>query len=115
MITDFIYYIFSILGSVLFTVLGYAFNVFLRLLPFIILLVAFIVVKVLIAKKFAKTAKMKGHKKVHAFAMCFWLGLPGYIYVTCLPDLKTEQLKTLASKILELGEESIPDESTIKH
>lgn len=111
MITDFILHVFSIIGSVLFILLGYAFNLFLRLIPLILLFSAFLTVRIILSKKFEKTAKMKGHIKVHAFAICFWLGLPGYIYVACLPDLKTARLKKIAKKLIELGEEEIPPET----
>ena len=45
-------------------------------------------------------AIQKGHgKEAHAFAMCFWLGIFGCLYVIALPDLK--QQKKL-NKIVEL-------------
>lgn len=40
-----------------------------------------------ISSKFNLIAQQKGHYDVHAFAMCFWLGLVGYLYVIALPDL----------------------------
>ena len=41
-----------------------------------------------IAKKFEKIAFQKGYnEEIHSFAMCFWLGLIGYLYVIALPDL----------------------------
>ena len=36
----------------------------------------------------------------HAFAMCFWLGIFGYIYVACLPDLKLQQLQDISEAII---------------
>ncbi|MBE6654826.1 MAG: hypothetical protein E7608_05150 [Ruminococcaceae bacterium] len=47
-----------------------------------------IYINILIASKFNAVAELKGHgKEVHAFAMCFWLGIIGYLYVISLPDL----------------------------
>ena len=43
-----------------------------------------------VAKKFEKIAEMKGYdEEIHSFAMCFWLGWIGYLYVIALPDLHT--------------------------
>ena len=61
-------------------------------------------VPILIAKKFELIAHYKGYHDVHAFAMCFWLGIIGYLYVIALPNKnheehismqQTEILKTL--------------------
>ena len=46
-----------------------------------------IIIHCIVAKKFNKIAQQKGHYDVHAFAMCFWLGIIGYLYVIALPDL----------------------------
>ena len=36
---------------------------------------------------------MKGYgTEIHSFAMCFWLGVIGCLYVIALPDLKREAL-----------------------
>ena len=47
-----------------------------------------LIIQIVVAKQFEKVAEMKGHdaEDVHAFAMCFWLGLIGWIYVAALPD-----------------------------
>ena len=40
-----------------------------------------------VAKKFEQIAFSKGQTKaVHAFEMCFWLGIVGYLYVIALPN-----------------------------
>ena len=42
----------------------------------------------LVAKKFESIAFEKGYTvEKHTFAMCFWLGIIGYIYVLALPNL----------------------------
>lgn len=62
--------------------------------------VVVIVIDVVIAKKMESVAALKGHgEEVHAFAMCFWLGIVGYIYVAALPD-KIQQEQN--QKIIEL-------------
>ncbi len=46
-----------------------------------------LVVQVAVAVKFSDIACEKGHgKESHSFAMCFWLGIIGYLYVIALPD-----------------------------
>lgn len=56
----------------------------------------------LISSKMESIAALKGHgTEVHAFAMCFWLGIIGYIYVAALPD-KIQQAQN--QKIIELLE-----------
>ena len=55
----------------------------------IILLVISLVVDYIVALKFEKIAFQKGYdKSIHSFAMCFWLGIVGYLYVIALPNLK---------------------------
>ena len=44
-----------------------------------------IVVNYIIARKFEAVAEMKGYQNIHAFALCFWLGMIGYVYVAALP------------------------------
>ena len=53
---------------------------------YIIAAIIFIVINFIIAKKFENVAYIKGHTDVHAFAVCFFLGIIGYIYVAALPD-----------------------------
>ncbi len=48
---------------------------------------AVLTVRYIVAKKFEEIAKQKGYgKEAHAFAMCFWLGVFGALYVIALPD-----------------------------
>ncbi len=52
-----------------------------------ILVIAYLIIAMIIAKKMEEVAALKGYgDDVHAFAMCFWLGIIGCIYVTALPD-----------------------------
>lgn len=71
---------------------------------FLILIIA-IVLNYNIARKFEKIAFKKGYREdIHAFAMCFWLTLIGYLYVIALPDLnlRKEITKIQPTKIDEL-------------
>lgn len=68
----------------------------------IILIAAVVIigVDVIVAQMMQDVAALKGYgKEVHAFAMCFWLGIIGYIYVAALPD-KIQQEQN--QKIIEL-------------
>lgn len=57
-----------------------------------------ILINFIISKHMEKAAALKGHHKVHAFAMCFWLGLPGYLYVVALPDVNQQaQLESIVN------------------
>ena len=66
------------------------------LLYFLILIIStavVILIKALIDKKIASTVEKKGYtlQETHAWAMCFWLGIFGYIYVIALPDRTVQQ------------------------
>lgn len=54
----------------------------------IIVLIAAIIIDFILAKFMVSAAEMKGHgPEAHVFAMVFWLGLLGCLYVIALPDL----------------------------
>lgn len=57
------------------------------LLPLIVALIFYFAACGLIVD----AAVQKGHERGHLFAICFWLGIPGMIYVASLPDLVTRQ------------------------
>lgn len=47
-----------------------------------------LIINCVFAKKFEEIAFQKGYdESIHSFAMCFWLGIVGYLYVIALPDL----------------------------
>lgn len=57
-------------------------------LLYLVIIGVAIYINYLVAKKFESIAFTKGYTtEVHAFAMCFWLGMIGYIYVLALPNL----------------------------
>ena len=46
-------------------------------------------INLIVARKFEDVAFKKGYDEdVHSYAMCFWLGIIGYLYVIALPDKK---------------------------
>ncbi len=58
------------------------------MLIYLIVLGVLLFILALIAKKFEKIANQKGYgDEIHSFAMCFWFGIIGYLYVIALPDL----------------------------
>ena len=69
------------------------------LIATIIGLVIGIIVNAICARLMCKLARKKGYnaEKEHIFAICFWLGVFGWIYTIYLPDLvKREYLSKLA-------------------
>lgn len=70
-------------------------------------LVMVIAINYIIAKKFEGIAQAKGYYKpaVNAFAICFWLGIVGYLYIIALPN-KTLDVMQLnhQKKIIEFLE-----------
>ncbi len=61
------------------------------LLLYLIIIGVPLFISYLVAKKFEKIAFQKGYNEsIHSFAMCFWLGIVGYLYVIALPDLKNK-------------------------
>lgn len=68
---------------------------------YIILIIAvYLIIGFIIGKMMENAAADKGYgTEAHAFAMCFWLGIIGCIYVAALPD-KIQQKQN--QKIIEL-------------
>ena len=59
---------------------------------FLIAIIVGIIIRYIIAKKFENVAKLKGYgSEMHSFAMCFWLGIIGCIYVAALPKINTKE------------------------
>lgn len=71
---------------------------------FILSVVIAIVIQAIFATFMKKVAVRKGYgDDIHAWAMCFWLGLFGGIYIIALPDLI---LQSQNQRIIELLKES---------
>ena len=56
----------------------------------LITLAVILVINYIVGKKFEEIAVDKGYSvdQTHPFAMCFWLGIIGMIYVLALPNKK---------------------------
>ena len=85
-----------ILEVFILAVFGYIVLLIFIAIPFLLLYL-----NMTIASKFEQIASLKGYgKEIHSFAMCFWLGIVGYLYVIALPDLKREaQIISIASRL----------------
>lgn len=60
----------------------------------------YLIIDFIISRMMANVAADKGYgTEAHAFAMCFWLGVIGCIYVAALPD-KIQQMQN--KKIIKL-------------
>lgn len=59
---------------------------------YIIAPVIILVINYIAARKFESIAIDKGYtpEDDHPFAMCFWLGIIGYLYVCAMPDKKLQ-------------------------
>ncbi len=76
-----------------------------RLFLIVVGILVVLLVKIVAAWFMANTAVLKGHgQEVHAFWICFWLGIVGYIYVAALPD-KIQQSQN--QRIIELLEKGV--------
>ena len=68
----------------------------------ILALLAAFIINVIIASNMEIAAEKKGYgKEAYAFAMCFWLGIVGYLYVVALPDLKQHEQLDKIIKLLD--------------
>ena len=76
---------------------------FFMLLFWLAILGVAIYINYLVAKKFEAIAFQKGYDvSVHTFAMCFWLGLPGYLYVIALPNKKSENVSASSTSTYDV-------------
>lgn len=61
-----------------------------------------LLIQFMVCSWIVNVAVEKGHERGHLFAICFWLGVAGMIYVASLPNLKVEkQLKEIDNSIYE--------------
>ena len=61
---------------------------------YIVILIVALIIAIWMANKMCRVADDKGYdsSSEHIFAVCFWLGLFGYLYVIALPDKKNQKL-----------------------
>lgn len=75
----------------------------------LLILLAYICIDYVLAKKMDEAASMKGHDSV--FVLCFLLGPAAYLYVAALPDLKLrEAIKSVAAN----GSAPMPDKGILQ-
>lgn len=61
--------------------------------------VVILTIRYIVAKKFEAIAFQKGYdKSIHSYAMCFWLGIIGYLYVIALPNLNSSSISNLITQ-----------------
>ncbi len=72
----------------------------------IVLIAVILVIQSLYASFMSEAASRKGYgDDAHAWAMCFWLGIIGGLYVIALPDLILQEQNQRIIELLK-GEES---------
>lgn len=81
----------------------------------IIAAVVYLIIDAIIAYYMKEVAYAKGYDdNAHAWAMSFWLGLPGWLYVVALPDLiqrknQEELMKLLSNSNISSTDDELPD------
>lgn len=66
-----------------------------------------LVINAIVAGFMKDAATLKGYgEDSHIFAICFWLGLLGYLYVISLPDLITQEQNQRIIDLLNKSEVS---------
>ncbi len=80
----------------------------------LIIAIIYIVIICIIASKMCEIARLKGYDPAekHIFALCFWLGIFGILYVLGLPDMKLRKL--LGDESITIKEEPSSEKQEIK-
>lgn len=66
---------------------------------YVAILVVFIIINYFMALRMQDVVEKKGYTDLRVVAMCFWLGIIGYLYVISLPDMEVRRLlKTIKTK-----------------
>ena len=69
---------------------------------YVLAVLVYLAVNFLFATLMNNVALQKGHENSHAFALVFFFGVLGMIYVLALPDLKKRaQLEDIVTLLLE--------------
>lgn len=67
----------------------------------VVVLIVLLVINLIGAGKMSDVAYAKGYDdSIHAFAMCFWLGIIGYLYVIALPDIEARRKQDAIIELL---------------
>lgn len=66
----------------------------------LLILCLFLFLIIFMPLKMCELAELKGYnsKEKHIFALCFWFGIFGFLYVVGLPDLKLRRILLETSK-----------------
>ena len=68
----------------------------------VVVLIVLLVINFIGASKMRDVAFEKGYDdSVHAFAMCFWLGIIGYMFVIALPDIEARKKQDVIIEFLK--------------
>lgn len=71
----------------------------------VVVLIVLLVINLIGAGKMSDVAYAKGYDdSIHAFAMCFWLGIIGYLYVIALPDIEARRKQDAIIELLKNNE-----------
>ena len=70
------------------------------ILIYLIVIAIILSIQYVVAKKFEAIAFQKGYdESIHSCAMCFWLGIVGYLYVIALPNLNISSINNNSEDI----------------
>lgn len=75
---------------------------------FWLIVIISIVIGLIAAAFMANAAADKGYgPEAHIMAICFWLGIFGYLYTICLPDKKLQNQNDRILRALEKQQQSV--------
>lgn len=69
----------------------------------VLVLIVVLIFQAIWAAYMADAAEKKGYKDIHAFAICFWLGPIGYLYILALPDKNLQNKMDSVLHLLSKG------------
>ena len=77
-----------------------------------IIIIFCIIAQLIGANLMAKAATEKGYgPEAHILAICFWLGIFGYLYTLSLPDkLMREEISTIRKELINRNMKDVSDE-----
>lgn len=66
--------------------------------------IIYFIIDIIVANYMKNVAYVKGYDdNAHAFALCFWLGVAGWLYVVALPDLVARKNQEEIIELLKNG------------
>lgn len=79
----------------------------------IIAILVVIAIHFFVAYLMDTAAREKGYDNCHAFAISFWLGIPGCLYIVALPDKKLQKQNEEIINLLKGRQEGKKDTANI--